>query len=317
MRVEKMDVSTTEADSLQLTESSNFSNISLTLDTDDVDKFIIRPAPFIVMAPALMIYFGNTLVILSVYFSPLLKEWTYYFIVNLAVSDLSTGFCCISGVLITGARYLFSGDSRKCELAFAPYVFTTCSSAFALVIISADRYLLICRPLAYATWVQPSRAVPLIALGWIIALAITSIPLMLPSVEPRPSVCAIEDSWPYWYVLSVLMVVYLLPLVSISWMYTRIGLVALHHRRAIEALQPQPLADPANNQNPSEPPQEPTQHVQDASSRSEAAVNDEPQGQDGKAKWKVTRTVLILTGYYTLSWLPFFANLTLLTMKGQ
>ena len=269
--------------------------------------------PYIAVVMLLLISFGNGLVILSVYINPMLREWTYYFIINLAVSDLSTVGCCLCAVITTSARNLIS-TGVQCVMAYGPYIFATSSSAFALIISSFDRYLLICWPLKYADLVRPARAAMAIALGWIFAALITAIPLLLPQTYTMSGLCLVQKIWPLSYVLAVLVIVYLLPLLSISAMYINIALVVLRHRREIQALQPQPLSSVATvqetvNSQPNQIAPEPGPPNRDNSASKDSHMS--------KGGWKMTKMVLIVSGYYTLSWLPFFWNLIVLVKQGK
>ena len=84
--------------------------------------------PYIAVVILVLISFGNGLVIISVYINPMLREWTYYFIVNLALSDLTTVGCCLCGVIITSARHLLS-TGVLCVMAYGSFIFVTSSSA--------------------------------------------------------------------------------------------------------------------------------------------------------------------------------------------
>ena len=141
------------------------SQVAPTLAHDEVE--IITSAVVYVLL-ALLVIFGNILVIVAFKFNPRLQTTNNTFLVGLAVSDLLVGLISIPLWIYfsTCQQYSTCVNSTKLLMFYSTVdIFTGCASVLQLTSISIERYLAITRPInhrSYSMWVYYS----MIAAAW-------------------------------------------------------------------------------------------------------------------------------------------------------
>uniref|UniRef100_T1IQS4 G-protein coupled receptors family 1 profile domain-containing protein n=1 Tax=Strigamia maritima TaxID=126957 RepID=T1IQS4_STRMM len=116
---------------------------------------------------------GNTLVIASVSTTRRLRSVTNCFVVSLAIADLLVALLVMPLGIAVEITQTWPLDRVACDLWISLDVLLCTASILNLCCISVDRYLAITRPLAYSARRSKRLALAMIAVVWIISVAIT------------------------------------------------------------------------------------------------------------------------------------------------
>ena len=117
---------------------------------------------------------GNLLIMVTISASPTLHTPMYFFLVNLAVVDI----LCTSTILPKLLDSMMTGRTISYGGCMAQLFFFTWSLGVELLLFSAmayDRFVAICCPLHYSTWMGPRVCAFLAGIVWAISLTNTSI----------------------------------------------------------------------------------------------------------------------------------------------
>ncbi|XP_049276342.1 octopamine receptor 1-like [Rhipicephalus sanguineus] len=125
-----------------------------------------------------LVIFGNLLVIIAVLASTKLRTVTNYFVVSLAVADLSVGLTVLPYSIVLEVLEVWIFGHTWCQIWLAVDVWLCTSSILNLCAISVDRYLAITRPVRYRSLMSSRRAKLLIVAVWVIAFVICFPPLV-------------------------------------------------------------------------------------------------------------------------------------------
>ena len=125
--------------------------------------------------PSAVAIFGNGLIIVMIISKTSLHTLPNGFVISLALADFTVG-------LIYFPITFFCGKLAFCENSFGYgydlAVLAIYSSVTNLCAMSVDRYIAIVKPLRYVAWMSSRRAAALVALAWIIPLALDFIPAL-------------------------------------------------------------------------------------------------------------------------------------------
>ncbi|KAI5646493.1 7 transmembrane receptor (rhodopsin family) domain-containing protein [Phthorimaea operculella] len=176
---------------------------------------------------------GNGLVCFVVHSSPRMKTVTNYFIVNLAVGDiLMTVFCVPFTFVSTLALRYWPFGAPMCKVVNYSQAVSVFVSAYTLLAISIDRYIVIMRPLRPRLGKAQARMV--VAAVWGGAMA-TAAPILVVSELKRPSewheYCRADVCLENWqkpeqfeqYTCALLLLQFALPLCALVGTYARIA----------------------------------------------------------------------------------------------
>ncbi|CAG4919192.1 unnamed protein product [Colias eurytheme] len=179
--------------------------------------------------------FGNGLVCFVVRTSPRMKTVTNFFIANLAIGDIMMTIFCVpfSFVSMLVLRYWPFG-AVMCKIVNFSQAVSVLVSAYTLLAISVDRYIVIMQPLKPRLG---KAAAKLVILGvWCGAMA-TAAPILVVSRLQRPSiwheVCELDVCTEIWttpkqseqYTCALLTLQFALPLAALICTYARIAYV--------------------------------------------------------------------------------------------
>lgn len=121
---------------------------------------------------ALVIFFGNGMVIILVAKFEHLRTVTNYLMVSLAVAD-----AMVSISMIFGVAYLLTPNSFQdkyiCLLMWTTYMFAGLSSCLSLLAVTWERYLKISRPFAYNQIFTNRVIFAVIATIWLYTISVT------------------------------------------------------------------------------------------------------------------------------------------------
>ncbi|XP_061822451.1 adenosine receptor A2b-like [Nerophis lumbriciformis] len=119
---------------------------------------------------------GNLLVCCSVCLNSNLQSITNFFVVSLAAADIAVGLLAIPFAITISTG--FCADFHGCLFIACFVLVLTQSSIFSLLAIAVDRYIAIKNPLRYNSLVTGQRAKVIIALCWLLSVAIGLTPML-------------------------------------------------------------------------------------------------------------------------------------------
>ncbi|XP_052770900.1 alpha-1A adrenergic receptor-like [Mya arenaria] len=122
--------------------------------------------------------FGNTTVLLAVFFDRRLRSTTNYFIVNLAAADLLLGITVLPLSASLEILKYWPFGPLVCDIWASADVLWCTASILTLCVISIDRYIGVTRPLQHSSIITKRRAGLIISLVWLLSLAISVGPLI-------------------------------------------------------------------------------------------------------------------------------------------
>lgn len=125
-----------------------------------------------------LVIFGNLLVMVAVLASTKLRTVTNYFVVSLAVADLSVGIIVLPYSIVLEVLEVWIFGHTWCQIWLAVDVWLCTSSILNLCAISVDRYLAITRPVRYRSLMSSRRTKLLIVAVWVTAFVICFPPLV-------------------------------------------------------------------------------------------------------------------------------------------
>ncbi|PKU29075.1 glucose-dependent insulinotropic receptor [Limosa lapponica baueri] len=202
-----------------------------------------------------------------------------YFVLNLAVADAMVGFTVV-GLVIDEFSQPFYPPQIFCVLRMAFVISSSAASILSLIMVACDRHLAIRKPFHYFQMMTGLRVgVRLVGL-WLVAATIGFLPVLIPAFQktsafPRPEKCSFFSIFQPAYMLSVFCVGFFPALFLFIYLYCDMLKIAAVHVRHIREVEAAGLAGGC-------PPSRTTSDM------------------------KAMRTVAILIGCFTLSWLPFF-----------
>ncbi|XP_074004320.1 glucose-dependent insulinotropic receptor [Numenius arquata] len=201
-----------------------------------------------------------------------------YFVLNLAVADAMVGFTVV-GLVIDEFSQPFYPPQIFCVLRMAFVTSSSAASILSLIMVACDRHLAIRKPFHYFQMVTGLRVgVRLVGL-WLVAATVGFLPVFTPAFQKTPDVrqpkCSFFSVFHPAYMLSVFCAGFFPALFLFLYLYCDMLKIAAVHVRHIREVEQAGLAGGC-------PPSRTTSDM------------------------KAMRTVAILIGCFTLSWLPFF-----------
>lgn len=110
---------------------------------------------------------GNSFICYMVLSSPRMRTVTNYFIMNLAVGDMLITLLCVPFSSVAGLKQYWPFGSALCQIVSYSMALSVFVSAYTLVAISIDKYMVIMWPLKPR--ISKRFATSIIALVWLIA----------------------------------------------------------------------------------------------------------------------------------------------------
>ncbi|XP_058812379.1 beta-3 adrenergic receptor-like [Topomyia yanbarensis] len=254
---------------------------------------------------------------------------TYLFLGNVAAADLLMGFAVIYGQY---APKEIRGEDN-CAFLIGLIVSTTIVSVYSVGLIAVDRYLYIVYGLQYQRYITPSRAKLLIAATWLIGLIIGFLPAFgWRGDTDNGRVCwFIRLAPPALVILTT--VVGILPLILVIVLYSIILHKALRRVAQLKKAgrQQQGVLSgnlrlfrggtaAASNGNTTDS-EQPLAEEQPKPTKCFRCCRKRPI--DGRppvdtvstgrhpTKWKAIKVVMLTTGCFTVTWLPYFIASTM------
>lgn len=171
---------------------------------------------------------GNCMVIYLIYAYKRMHTIPNYFIVNLAISDIIMAVFCIPFTFVANLllNYWPFGD-LMCPIATYLQIVAVFLSAFTLVAMSLDRYIVIVHP--FKKRITPRKTGCMLLVVWLLSLSIP-IPTLIKSkvfyYSNTSGQCLehwTDDTAKYSYSLVIMALHYFAPLVVLTYCYSKIG----------------------------------------------------------------------------------------------
>uniref|UniRef100_A0A8C4UAK6 G protein-coupled receptor 119 n=1 Tax=Falco tinnunculus TaxID=100819 RepID=A0A8C4UAK6_FALTI len=199
-----------------------------------------------------------------------------YFVLNLAVADAMVGFTVMGLVMDEFSQPLYR-PQIFCVLRMAFVTSSSAASILSLILVACDRHLAIRKPFHYFQLVTGLRVgVRLVGL-WLLAAIIGFLPVLSPGFQKvsADGKCSFFGVFHPTYMLTVFCVGFFPALFLFIYLYCDMLKIASVHVQHIQEVEHAGLARSC-------PPSRTTSDM------------------------KAMRTVAVLIGCFTLSWLPFF-----------
>ncbi|KFP10604.1 Glucose-dependent insulinotropic receptor, partial [Egretta garzetta] len=199
-----------------------------------------------------------------------------YFVLNLAVADAMVGFTVV-GLVVDEFSQPFYPPQIFCVLRMAFVTSSSAASILSLILVACDRHLAIRKPFHYFQLVTGLRVgVRLVGL-WLVAAIIGFLPVLTPGFQRISSYekCSFFRVFHPTYMLTIFCVGFFPGLFLFIYLYCDMLKIASVHVQHIREVEHAGLAGGC-------PPSCTTSDM------------------------KAMRTVAMLIGCFTLSWLPFF-----------
>ncbi|XP_033840870.1 pyroglutamylated RF-amide peptide receptor [Periophthalmus magnuspinnatus] len=185
---------------------------------------------------------GNSLVIYIILKKRAIQTATDIFICSLAVSDLLITFFCVPFTLLQNISSEWFGGVLVCKTV--PFVQTTAivTGILTMTCIAIERYQGIVFPLQMRRQYSSKRAYRMLGLVWIVSVIVGSPMLFVQQLEVKYDflydhyhVCC-QESWRSLthrqvYTTFIMVALFLLPLLTMLFLYTRIGVELWIHKR--------------------------------------------------------------------------------------
>lgn len=178
------------------------------------------------------IIFGNLLVILAIASCKQLSSvQSNQFVNSLALTDLLVGLYIPYHMLFYLSNVLNESEIA-CIIRFMVPTFACTHSILKLLTIATDRYIAVIYPLRYSRYMTKKIIWSLIIGGWIIASALSTVPIYWNNWEEN-STCDTENFLPFYYFTSMLT-----PMFGLAWftmliVYMKICIEARRHAKRV------------------------------------------------------------------------------------
>ncbi|XP_077473173.1 trace amine-associated receptor 13c-like [Stigmatopora argus] len=197
----------------------------------------VEPLMVLVASICILTVLLNLLVVVAISHFRQLHTPTNLLLLSLAVTDILVGLLMIPATIYSSTSCWFVGDFLCC-LFILMLVLVMSASVGNMVLISADRYVAICKPLHYNVKITWKRIQVCVSLCWFLSLLYCCIILNDQLVHPGKlnscyGECVIKTELT-GMIFDVLLT-FALPLSIIVTLYTRVFVVAVSQARAMRS----------------------------------------------------------------------------------
>lgn len=279
---------------------------------------VYLPGIFIAVVAASMVLIiivatlGNLLVIYA--FSThhrLRQNVTNYFVVSLAVSDILTVLFVTTfelDVILNYGRWVHG--VFMCHVWTFMYLLVAPGSIINLLAVTVDRFLVLRIPLRYTTLMTKRRAILGIGVLWLYAFLIASLPTLGWRMKNFPKVkisCYFLTTPEYSIFVGV--VNFLLPLLFMGFLWTKIYAIAQKHAKRVRKLE-QSLSVIDNSSQTDKSSRNSHGSISD-DNMSGKKLFENPNATSNKKQFKRylrgSKYIAILVGAFFFCWLPYIS----------
>lgn len=222
------------AEMMNGTQGSNTSNGSAIPSAFTLDTYFISGLYFVI---ALISVFGNILVMLAVYTNRRLQTTSNYLLVALAVTDFFQGAVSLPLRLVEVLKadcdhHFFCRTSIHVSTLFGG------ASNLHILLIAIERFISICWPYFYCSWITTKCTLLGVGVAWLSMFIFSFLPTMgWGAREPENSVtfCRFPAFLTQDYISCLFVFVYVLPIISVTFLNVFILRASLDHARRIGA----------------------------------------------------------------------------------
>ncbi|KAL4217493.1 7 transmembrane receptor (rhodopsin) [Mactra antiquata] len=231
-----------DTDSVNISSSMNNTNGSTIVP--ELDRFYFYQTEEVTFLAVLLvcIVVGNSIVLLAIGLSRRRHSRMHFFIMHLALADLSVGLVHVLGDMIWKITVKWYAGDVMCRLLKFAQACVVYASTYMLVALSIDRYDAIARPLNFSTtW---TRCKVYVGVAWGLSALFSSPLIFLSSVTDGSYECWMKfpDSAPdsIWliYFVSVMTAVLILPALIITACYTMIIVIIWKNSHLLSSAKP-------------------------------------------------------------------------------
>ena len=164
---------------------------------------------------------GNTLLICIVWKKPRTRNLTSFLFVNMAVADLMVA---VFQMPVSITHFYVSGssdflDSFKCRFLYYAVYVSIIASISCLTVMAFDRYFAVVHPFRRSIWFRkPKIITPIIWISSMVLMSIVPVAFKLARGKCRIDISLIFPFYAYFFAIG-----FLLPLVTISVLYTLVA----------------------------------------------------------------------------------------------
>ena len=210
-------------------------NVSVTASTRATALVIVESCIVVLLNIATLV--GNSLVCLAFYRNPSLRTVTSYFVLSLALTDLSMAVLAMPWSIIAA-----NGIANELSCNFYYFCSTILAgvSSLTVMLLAINRYYRVVRPVLYANIFSKKRAVTMIIGVWVVTIVLVTVddfairkhPQKL-TVKPVASCVQFLQSTGLSIFYFVIAVIYLVvPSITIVACYTKIYQTIRQHNTA-------------------------------------------------------------------------------------
>ncbi|XP_019636785.1 PREDICTED: muscarinic acetylcholine receptor M5-like [Branchiostoma belcheri] len=223
-----------------------------------------------------------------------------YFILNLALADLSVGLV----IMPLSATYVAFGNwpfgSAMCVLWVLMDFGCRQVSIFTLLLIAGDRYCSIRWPTTYVARRTAQRTIPVVVLTWAVAVTIWA-PGVASSLASDAEQCMLKPSSNIAFTVTSAMLSYHLPVVSIVALYSRMTVLLIRKMKTKHAKRKiVPLDMPNSISKVSGQADEVLPGTSDPSCSHSHRIN-----RQERREIRAVRTLAVVSVVFLVCWLPF------------
>ncbi|XP_045179154.1 cardioacceleratory peptide receptor-like isoform X2 [Mercenaria mercenaria] len=234
-------MATTVSPTAKINASASINRTNVSTAAGQLDHFYFYQTEEVVFLSILLfcIVLGNSIVLLALGLSKRRHSRMHFFIMHLALADLSVGLVTVLGDLVWKITVKWYAGDVMCKLLKFAQAFVMFASTYMLVALSIDRYDAIARPLSFSTtW---TRCKVLVGVAWGLS-ALFAIPMLVFSgVSDGSYECwlAFPENY-HWiiYFVAVMTAVLILPALIIAGCYTLIIVIIWKNSHLLESTRP-------------------------------------------------------------------------------
>ncbi|ELT87290.1 hypothetical protein CAPTEDRAFT_209564 [Capitella teleta] len=201
-----------------------------------MDKRLLISTAAVNAAIVVGIIIGNSLVVIAFVRFERLRSVENYFIVGLSCTDLLLGLLIpVRDILDLG----FDNSERTrypCIVGTFLVVAMSNISLWTLMLIAVERYVKIFKPLHYPLYYTPGRVIAMLIVTWVV-LIVSNLAIAMQEHWHVGQRCLVIKVYPKKMADIALPLLAFLPIVTTSFVYSRIFLLARKHERSIRGLQ--------------------------------------------------------------------------------